>query len=138
MEHNVTGQDYGERGHLSYAGEIVDIHTHVMVTRPGDPKSGPPLGKGPGASTDQAEMMLDAAREFGITQTWTMCLPDDIPLLRERFGILHVTLQPEQVERLPDALRACSLDSPEGRTACQVPAVGEPSESVARVGPHHH
>jgi hypothetical protein len=85
-EHNVTGQDYGARGHLGYAGEIVDIHTHVMVTRPGDPKSGPPLGKGPGASTDQAEMMLAVAREFGITQTWTMCLPDDIPLLRERFG----------------------------------------------------
>jgi hypothetical protein len=30
--------------------------------------------------------MLDVAAEFGIVRTYTMCLPDDIPALRERFG----------------------------------------------------
>lgn len=86
-EHNVTGQDYAERGHLRYAGPaIIDIHAHVMLTRPNDPPTGPPAGSGPGASSDQAAIMLDVAREFGIARTYTMCLPDDIPELRERFG----------------------------------------------------
>jgi predicted TIM-barrel fold metal-dependent hydrolase len=85
-EYNVTGQDYNERDHLRYLGPLVDIHAHVMVTRPGDPKNGPPLGTGPGASIEQAEVMLDTAAEFGIGQTVSMCLPEDIPVLRERFG----------------------------------------------------
>ncbi len=85
-EHNVTGIDYSQRGHLTYRGPIIDLHAHVMVTRPGDPVSGPPLGEGPGASTDQAEVMLRIGQEFGVTQTVTMCLPDDIPSLREKFN----------------------------------------------------
>src|SRR5437763_8563458 len=86
-EHNVTGLDYGQRGHFRYQGPpIVDIHTHVMLTRPADPPDGPPVGKGPGATTTQAETMLEVAAEFGIARTYTMCLPDDIPPLRERFG----------------------------------------------------
>jgi hypothetical protein len=85
-EYNVTGIDYADRRHLPYVGPIIDIHAHVMLTRPGDPPAGPPLGKGPGASLAQAEIMLDAAAEFGIVQTVTMCLPDDIAPLRERFG----------------------------------------------------
>jgi hypothetical protein len=85
-EHNVTGIDYAERSHLRYDGPIIDFHAHVMVTRPGDPQSGPPTGKGPGASTDQAAMMLDVGTEFGIHQTATMCPVDDVEPLRERFG----------------------------------------------------
>lgn len=86
-EHNVTGHDYAQRSHLRYAGPpIIDIHAHVMLTRPGDPPNGPPLGTGPDASIQQAELMLDVAREWGIERTYTMCLPDDIPALRERFG----------------------------------------------------
>lgn len=85
-EYNVTGQDYSQRGHFRHAGPLLDIHAHVTVTRPGDPAQGPPLGKGPGASIAQAETMLDVAREFGISQTVSMCPPDDIPMLRERFG----------------------------------------------------
>jgi hypothetical protein len=57
-----------------------------MMTRASDPPSGPPVGSGPGASIQQAETMLEVAAEFGITRTYTMCLPDDIPPLRERFG----------------------------------------------------
>lgn len=85
-EHNVTGIDYEQRGHLAYLGPIIDIHAHVMVTRPGDPPTGPPLGTGPGASLAQAETVLRVAEEFGIGQTITMCLAEDIPPLRERFG----------------------------------------------------
>lgn len=85
-EYNVTGIDYAERGHLHYRGPIVDFHAHVMVTRPGDPPSGPPVGHGPGASLEQAATMLDAAAEFGVYQTVTMCPADDIEPLRERFG----------------------------------------------------
>jgi predicted TIM-barrel fold metal-dependent hydrolase len=87
LEHNVTGQDYGERRHFRYAGPpLVDVHTHVLQTRPGDPVNGPPSGQGPDASIEQAETMLDVAREFGIARTYTMCFADDIPILRERFG----------------------------------------------------
>src|SRR5438067_9372025 len=86
-EHNVTGQDYADRRHFRYAGPpIIDFHTHVLLTRPTDPPNGPPIGRGPGASIAQAETMLEVAREFNIERTYTMCMPDDIPVLRERFG----------------------------------------------------
>src|SRR5262249_58654589 len=85
-EHTVTGIACSHRNHFRYTGPLPDIHAHVMITRPGDPKTGPPTGKGPGASADQAETMLAVAEEFGIVRTYSMCLPDDIPPLRERFG----------------------------------------------------
>jgi hypothetical protein len=85
-EFNVTGIDYADRRHLHYQGPIIDFHAHVMITRPGDPTSGPPPGTGPGASIAQAEMMLDVGSEFGVHQTVTMCPADDIEPLRERFG----------------------------------------------------
>src|SRR5688500_9180795 len=80
-EHNVTGIDYSQRGHLTYAGPVIDIHTHVMSTRPGDPMHVPGTG-----SIEQAMTMLEVARTFGIVHTVTMCPPDDITPLRERFG----------------------------------------------------
>lgn len=86
-EHNVTGLDYADRRAFRYAGPpIVDIHTHVLQTRPTDPPNGPPTGKGPDASIRQAEVMLETAREFGIARTFSMCPADDIAVLRERFG----------------------------------------------------
>jgi Amidohydrolase len=85
-EYNFTGIDYSDRLHFRYSGRLIDIHSHVMQTRPTDPKDGPPVGSGPGASLEQAETMLAVAEEFGIEKTYTMCLPDDIPPLRERFG----------------------------------------------------
>src|SRR5262245_66620685 len=85
-EHNMTGQDYGQRAHLRYAGPFLDIHAHVMITRPGDAPAGPPSGTGPGASIAQAEIMLDVAHDFGIVKTYSMCFADDISPLRERFG----------------------------------------------------
>jgi predicted TIM-barrel fold metal-dependent hydrolase len=86
LEHNVTGIDYRARGHFRYAGPLIDIHAHVVLTRPTDPKNGPPSGTGPGASLEQAETMLAVAEEFGIVRTYSMCFPDDIPELRGRFG----------------------------------------------------
>src|SRR5438874_13824576 len=86
-EHNVTSVDFRDRLHLRYNGPpLVDIHTHVLQTRPTDPPNGPPSGMGPGASLEQAEQMLEVAAEFGIVRTYTMCPPDDIQPLRERFG----------------------------------------------------
>jgi predicted TIM-barrel fold metal-dependent hydrolase len=86
-EDNVTGQDFGDRSHFRYNGPpIFDVHAHVMQTRPTDPKNGPPVGSGPGATTTQAEEMLAVAAEFGIVRTWSMCPPDDIPVLRAVLG----------------------------------------------------
>jgi predicted TIM-barrel fold metal-dependent hydrolase len=85
-EHNVTGIDYAERGHFRYRGPLIDVHAHVLRTRPDDPPNGPAKGVGPGASLEQAETMLKVADEFGIVQTVTMCFPDDVVPLRERFG----------------------------------------------------
>ncbi|MDP9350005.1 MAG: hypothetical protein M3P51_00445 [Chloroflexota bacterium] len=55
-------------------------------------------------------------------------------LARERFGIAHVTLQPEEPQHLPEAFRGCSLDSPEGRAACRVPPMARRN---ARDGHRH-
>lgn len=85
-EYNQTGQDFTDYQYFRYSGPIIDIHTHVMITRPGDPLSGPPLGEGPDGSIAQAETMLALGREYGVEKTYTMCFPDDIPWLRERFG----------------------------------------------------
>jgi hypothetical protein len=85
-EHNVTGIDYSRRDHFTYHGPIIDIHAHVMVTRPGDPVNAPPAGTGPGASLEQAAVMLQVAEEFDVGRTISMCLPDDILPLRDRFG----------------------------------------------------
>ena len=86
-EHNVTGHDYNDRRHFKYSGPpIIDFHAHVVRTRPNDPENGPPSGVGPGASLDQAAVMLAVAEEFGIARTISMCFPDDIEPLRARFG----------------------------------------------------
>ena len=85
-EYNMTGIDYAQQSHLHYQGPIIDFHAHVMMTRPSDPPNGPPLGVGPDASIEQAELMLDVGAEFGVHQTVTMCPADDIEPLRERFG----------------------------------------------------
>jgi predicted TIM-barrel fold metal-dependent hydrolase len=80
-EHNVTGLDYRDRGHLTYAGPpLLDVHAHVTRTRlTGESDPGP-------WTIEQASTMLAAAEEFGIATVWSMCPPDDIPPLREAFG----------------------------------------------------
>jgi hypothetical protein len=84
-ESNVTGLDFAQRGHLRYRGPLIDLHAHVMLTRPGDPRDGP-ANPALTPSIRQAETMLAVAAEFGIVRTYTMCPADDIQPLRERFG----------------------------------------------------
>ncbi len=84
-EYNVTGLDFGQRGHLLYRGPLIDVHAHVTTTRASDPPDRPASSAEPG-SIAQAETMLAVAAEFGIVRTYTMCQPGDIPPLRQRFG----------------------------------------------------
>src|SRR5437762_2374355 len=85
-EHNVTGIAYADRRHFPYQGPLIDVHAHVTMTHPTEPTGGMPGGAGRAGGIEQAETMLAVAREFGIERTYTMCPPQDIPPLRERFG----------------------------------------------------
>ncbi|QVL33107.1 amidohydrolase family protein [Telmatocola sphagniphila] len=86
-EYNVTGQDYTDRRHFRYSGPpLIDIHSHVTMTAPSDGSTGAAGGSGREGSTEQAEVMLSEAREFGIARTVTMCPVQDIAPLREKFG----------------------------------------------------
>jgi hypothetical protein len=81
-EHNITGLDYGDRRHFRYAGPpLFDAHAHVTRTKP-DAKDAPPTDP----TLDQAATMLGVAEEFGVARIWSMCPPEDIAPLRERFG----------------------------------------------------
>jgi predicted TIM-barrel fold metal-dependent hydrolase len=86
-EYNITGASYAERQHFRYVGALIDVHAHVTMTHPNDPP-GFPGGSGRAGSVVQADTMLQCARDFGIVQTYTMCPPQDIPPLRERFGAM--------------------------------------------------
>src|SRR5262245_11703453 len=86
-EYNVTGISFADRRHFNYTGPpLIDVHAHVTMTDPAEPAGGFPGGAGRAGSIAQAELMLTVAREFGIVRTITMCPPQDIPPLRERFG----------------------------------------------------
>jgi cobalt-zinc-cadmium efflux system protein len=78
---------------------------------------------------------LSAHVDMDGTRPWHETLLELTELLRERFGIAHVTLQPEDAELLPELYRACSLDSAEGRAACRVPF--EPVGVDAHAGHRH-
>ena len=80
-EYNLTGIDFRDWSHFRYfESPLLDIHAHVVRTRPVGESDPEPVG------LSQAETMLSVAKDFGIACTWTMCPPDDIPALRERFG----------------------------------------------------
>ncbi len=86
-EYNVTGQDFADRRHLTYAGPpIIDFHAHVTMTSDKDGTSGAAGGSGREGSVAQAELMLEEAVKFGIEKTISMCPVQDIAPLRERFG----------------------------------------------------
>jgi cobalt-zinc-cadmium efflux system protein len=61
---------------------------------------------------------LSAHVELDRTRPWSDVLTETSAVLRERFGILHVTLQPEDALDGVDPHRGCSLDTPEGMAAC--------------------
>ncbi len=52
-------------------------------------------------------------------RNWHRILVALSTLLRERFGIAHVTLQPEEPNPGGESLGGCTLDSPAGRAACR-------------------
>jgi hypothetical protein len=82
-EYNLTGLDFAQRDHLGYQGPLVDVHAHIMRTNP-DPEE--EAGPSPEPGLAQAGVMLAVAEEFGIVRTYSMCPPDDILPLRERYG----------------------------------------------------
>lgn len=59
--------------------------------------------------------------EVTAQRDWHDTLVDLTDLLRVRFGIAHVTLQPEETNGAFVLFRGCSLDTEEGRQACSVP-----------------
>jgi hypothetical protein len=86
-EFNVTGQDFADRRHFTYDGPpIIDIHSHVTMTSPDEKAQGPAGGAGATGSSAAAALMLDVAAEFGIGRTYSMCPPQDVLPLKERFG----------------------------------------------------
>lgn len=85
-EYNVTGQDYGRREHFTYTGPIIDIHSHVTMTTPQEKPDGPAGGAGTTGSSEAAALMLNVAAEYGVQRVYTMCPPQDVAPLRERFG----------------------------------------------------
>ncbi|HZG67134.1 MAG TPA: cation diffusion facilitator family transporter, partial [Herpetosiphonaceae bacterium] len=70
--------------------------------------------------------------EVSGTRDWDEILMEVATLLRERFGIVHATLQPEEPHCSFDSFRGCSLDSAEGRHACRVLKAGRVERQ------HHH
>jgi hypothetical protein len=84
-EYNVTGVDYSQRDHLRYRGPLIDIHAHIVQTRPGNPRDAA-ANSNIEASIVPAATMLAVAAEFGVVRTYSMCPPEDISPLRERFG----------------------------------------------------
>jgi predicted TIM-barrel fold metal-dependent hydrolase len=83
-EYNVTGQDFADRRHFRYAGPpLIDIHAHVTLTKP--TAGGPSASEQP-PNLDQADIMFDVAQEFNVGRIISICGPEDIPPLRERFG----------------------------------------------------
>jgi cobalt-zinc-cadmium efflux system protein len=76
---------------------------------------------------------MSAHVEVNGEREWLDVLADLSTLLRERFSIAHLTLQPETRDTGSGAT-ACSIDSPEGRAACLAPAypLGQTAHG------HHH
>lgn len=66
-------------------------------------------------------------------RAWRDVLIELTTIMRDRFGIAHATLQPEQ-KRVGSDTTECSLDSAEGRAACLV----SQSPVAANVQMHDH
>ena len=80
---------------------------------------------------------LSSHVEVAGRRAWHDTLVDLCDVLRERFGIAHVTLQPEEPQTAHGDYRGCSLDSPEGQTACLVPNGQSAGATLSHRGHHH-
>lgn len=79
---------------------------------------------------------MSAHVEIDGERGWQDVLGDSTRLLRERFGIAHVTLQPEPAGNGGRPFDGCSLDTPEGQEACCM-AVGIGSLPERHYGHNH-
>jgi cobalt-zinc-cadmium efflux system protein len=61
---------------------------------------------------------LSAHVETASFADWEQCMKALAVMLRETFGIAHVTLQPEPPRSSRDDWDRCSIDAPEGQAAC--------------------
>lgn len=118
LEATPRGIDSGQvRAAMASVNGVVDVHDlHIWTVTSG-------------------LVALSSHVEISGERDWHAVLLDLATVLRVRFGIAHVTLQPEQPELLPEAFRGCSLDSPEGRHVCRVPA---DTSWAAGPGRHDH
>ncbi len=78
---------------------------------------------------------LSAHVETDDVAGWEPCMTTLATMLREKFGIAHVTLQPEPPRAARGNWDRCSIDAPEGRAAC-LTAAG-PLPRVAHAGHRH-
>lgn len=77
---------------------------------------------------------LSAHVQVTDSRAWRNVLTDLVQLLRDEFGIVHATLQPEAADGAFGVYDGCSLDTPEGRRACCVATEGAPARATA----HQH
>ncbi|MGI8643685.1 MAG: cation diffusion facilitator family transporter, partial [Thermomicrobiales bacterium] len=80
---------------------------------------------------------LSSHVEVAGKRAWHDTLVNLCDVLRERFAIAHVTLQPEEPHSSHGEYRGCSLDSPEGQAACLVPNGQNAGAALAHRGHHH-
>jgi cobalt-zinc-cadmium efflux system protein len=78
---------------------------------------------------------LSAHVETNDIANWETCMISLSRMLREQFGIAHVTLQPEAPHPPGESWDRCSIDAPEGRAACLT--AGSPSARLAHAGHRH-
>lgn len=65
---------------------------------------------------------LSAHVEVEEMESWNRTLVQLTDMVRDRFGVAHVTLQPEEVSGEAQAFRGCCLETGVGRTPCVAPA----------------
>ncbi len=63
---------------------------------------------------------MSAHVELSDMQHWPDVLQAVSMLLRDRFGIAHATLQPEEPHGVVEVFRGCALDAPHDGNACRV------------------
>jgi cobalt-zinc-cadmium efflux system protein len=78
---------------------------------------------------------LSAHVETTDISNWEHCMTSLARMLREQFGIAHVTLQPEAPHPAGERWDRCSIDAPEGRDACLT--AGDPAAPLAHAGHRH-
>lgn len=72
------------------------------------------------------------------TRAWNEVCVDLTDRMRERFGIAHVTLQPESCTGTHVTIDGCSLDTEEGRSACIAALRDGQHVHVHSHAGHHH